>query len=527
MPKVIPRLLVSTITLDKLDGGLNLRDDPTEIAQNETSDCMNVTLDERGGAVSRLGLSKLNGASLLPQAPDFLYYSAIADALLAYISSDGGFGKLYKSTDGGATWSAVTTTFTAGAQAAIIDFAGTNGAKVVLVNTLDGVYSYPAALTAPTHTAGGSANMDEVRGSSIAVWQNKLWVTGDIREDATHSKARVWFSDAGTELSWTVASKFVDIRDVDTKACTAIGSGMGMDVTGKPSILVFKDNSCYRINDSASGSYTTLHAKGGGAASNKAVASSLGRICSINREGIWVTDGLAQPQRVSDKISPLFTPDGLNMTSFAQWSASPYRDRIVFNITRAGQTSNTLMLEYHPVIGWIVPHALSLSAMATYTKQTSKLISASSNSGKVFNTFAGGTDDGVNIPARWLSPWIPVSQGDEGRLRYIRTKGRGTISMQALTDFSTVGDSYTITYDQGLGFVWGVDSWNNGVWGNPAIEGTTTQALDQVCKYVAFGFSASTATSTFKPPLLGDGTSPETGAWANYGFKLDYVQLQT
>ena len=109
----------------------------------------------------------------------------------------------------------------------------------------------------------------------------------------------------GSAVLWTVTTAFVDIRDVDTKPTTAIGSGMGMDITGKPSLLVFKEMSTYRLNDPSTGSYTTLHSRGGGAAGPMAVASNLGRICSINREGIWVTDGLAVPVRVSagEKIS--------------------------------------------------------------------------------------------------------------------------------------------------------------------------------------------------------------------------------
>src|SRR3990172_8316488 len=293
MPKVASRAQLVTFRVEGFDGGPNLRDAPTEVAANETPDCMNVTLDERGGAESRLGLLKLNAASLLPGTPAFLSYSTVADALLAYISTRLGLGRLYKSTDGGATWTEVTWTpgpplFTAGAQAAIVDFKN----RVVLVSTFDGVYSFPSDLALPTRTVGGAANMEEVRGSAIAVWQNKLWVTGDVREDATHSQARVWFSNAGNEQLWTVASAFVDIRDVDTKPCTAVGAGTGMDVTGKPTLLVFKETSTYRMNDPATGAYTTLHSKGAGAASNNAIAANLGRICSINREGIWVTDGL-------------------------------------------------------------------------------------------------------------------------------------------------------------------------------------------------------------------------------------------
>jgi hypothetical protein len=523
MPSVSPQERIATFQLQRFDGGLNLRDAPTEIAPNESPDCMNVTLNERGGIESRLGLLKLNAASLLPVAPSYLYYSTVADALLAYVPSDGGVGKLYKSTDGGVTWSVAYSTFTAGAEAAIIDFKN----RVVVVNTLDGVYSFPSDLSAPTHTAGGSANMDEVRGSAIAVWQNRLFVTGDIREDSTHSQSRVWKSNIGSELLWTVGTDFNDIREVDTKICTAIGGGVGIDVTGKPTLLIFKETSMYRMNDSTTMAYTTLHSKGAGAASAKAVATNLGRICSINREGIWVTDGLAIPIRVSDKLAPLFTQDGIDYVNFSKWSAAAYRDRVVFTIVRAGASSPNLMLEYHPELGWTVPHGLAIGVMVPYTKQTNKLFGAAAVGGQVYNVFTGGTDDGTAIAARYQTPWAPLVSGDEARLRYLRAYGRGQLTAQLRADFVTIGEDYSLDFNDGIGFVWGVGLWGVGVWSEPVSEGNADTALDQVCKHVSLMLSATTSDSGVRAPLLGDGIAAEIGSWAIYGVKLDYVQLGT
>lgn len=534
MPRVATSIQVGATFLDSMDGGLNLRDAPTQIQPNETPDCMNVTLDERGGVNSRLGLLKLNPGSLLFVTPVALYYSAVAGALVAYTSTDGGVGRLYKSTDGGVTWSSFYTALTQGGAGAFIDFKN----RLVFVNTLDGVYSFPSDLSAPTHTVGGTGNMEEVRGSAIAMWQNKLWVTGDIREDATHSKARVWFSNASSEVLWTVATAFVDIRDVDTLPCTNIGAGMGMDVTGKPTLLVYKQESVYRINDSTSGSYTTLHSRGAGSASNRTVVSVLGRICSINQNGIWVTDGVSIPQRVSDKISPLFSPLGLNLSQLANWTAGPWRDRAVFSVTSSAASKNDLVLEYHPAVGWIVPHifrrtvgTMPIGPMALYTKTTSSKLVAFcelfSGNGMLVEMFKGGSDDGLFINARFQSPWFVLDKGDEGRLRSLRVYGRGSCEAQLRQDFATIGDAYTLTFQQGLGFTWDVGNWDVGLWGDPATEGNANQPLDQVCKHVSFRFSNSTDTSSFQPPLLGTLATPEVGAWGIYEAKLDYIQLGT
>jgi len=256
----------------------------------------------------------------------------------------------------------------------------------------------------------------------------------------------------------------------------------------------------------------------------------LGRICSVNREGIWVTDGIAIPIRVSDKLQPLFTEDGLSLDSGASWAAAPYRDRVFFTLTRAGGTTNNLMLEYHPELGWTVPHGLSLGPMTVYTKATAKLIGAASGGvqeGEVYQVFKGGTDDGTPIAARYQTAWIPLAAGDEARLRYLRGYGRGTVAAQLQEDFATVGEVYTLAFAQGFGFVWDVDLWDVGEWGDPAIEGPADTALDQVCAHASLVLSASTSTTASKPALLGDGVSPEVGAWAIYGLNLDYIQLGT
>jgi hypothetical protein len=300
-----------------------------------------------------------------------------------------------------------------------------------------------------------------------------------------------------------------------------------MDVTGKPTLLVYKAESTYRINDSTSGSYTTLHSRGAGAAGHRCVASVLGRICSINRSGIWVTDGIAIPQRVSDKLTPFFSADGLNLGLLANWSAAAFTDRIVFSVTRAGKSTNDLLFEYHPAIGWTVPHKFTIGPMALYTKQANKLMGAASNSGKVFQMFTGGTDDGAAIPASYQTPWLVLNRGDEARLRQLRIYGRGTAGLSVRQDFGTLGDSYTLNFSQGFGYTWDVDRWDEGAWGDPAFEGNADQPLDQVCKHVSLVFSNSTSTSTFRPALLGDGNTPEVGAWGVYEAKLDYIQLGT
>jgi hypothetical protein len=503
----------------RFDGGLNLRDAPSELAENETPACFNVTLDERGGVSARLGLAKLNGSSLLPAAPQYLYYSSVADALLAYISTDAGVGKLYKSTDGGVTWSSAYALFTAGASGAIVDFKN----RVVVVNTIDGVYSFPAGLAAPTHTAGGTNNMEAVRGSAVASWQNKLWVCGD-----PNNKPRVWRCAIGDELTWTIATDWTDIREVDDNILTGIGAGQGVDFTSKPTLIICKQNSTYRINDSSTGAFTTLHAQGAGAASAQSIASSLGRICFINDRGVWVTDGPSIPVRVSDKIGPLFSPDGLNLAALAGWTAGVQRDRIVFNVARNGSSTNNLQLEYHPQVGWFTAHkGMNLGPMALYTKNTRKLIGADVAAGKIYEVGKSGTDDGTAIACFWQTRWQEMNQGAEARLRRIRVWGRGNFDAYVKTDFTRgAGDQFNFDFATATdAFVWGAGVWGFDDWGDAQYESALDEPLDEVGKYMSLLISKSVTTSSSGPPLLTDGVAPEVGAFGFYQIRLDYVPL--
>jgi hypothetical protein len=516
---------IAGLPLKGFDGGLNLRDVWAELAPNESPLCYNVIFDERGAVVARLGITKLNAASLLPAAPSYLYYSQVADAILAYIPSDAGAGKLYKSTDGVA-WSSVYAGFTAGARGAIVDFNN----RVVVVNTLDGVYSFPAGLGAPTHSAGGTNNMDEVRGSAIAAWHNHVIVAGDIRNDSTHSLARLYASALADETTWNDSTKGSwtnDIREVDDQAITAIGAGQGVDINQKPSLLVCKRNSVYRVNDSETGAYTTLHASGAGCASATALCSLLGRVVFINDIGIWVTDGISVPQRVSDRIAPLFEND-LNLATLPAWTAGVQRDRAVFNVARQGSSTNNFQIEYHPLYGWVTVHkGMNLGPMTVYTKQTRRLIAASATTGAVYQVGTGGTDDGTPIQCFWSSKDFSLLNGREVRLRSLRAWGRGNVPVPIAirTDYQrSTGDTFTYDYRQS-GFQWDVDHWDQGVWGDVVYVSDEAQPLEEVCRNVQIAIGVTVSSSSTAPALLDDGTTPETGAFGFYEALFQFVPV--
>src|SRR5262245_30475105 len=55
-------------------GGLNKRDAPSELQENESPDCMNFTLDERGGLVKRLGYEVVGVLGDIPVRSFFFWH---------------------------------------------------------------------------------------------------------------------------------------------------------------------------------------------------------------------------------------------------------------------------------------------------------------------------------------------------------------------------------------------------------------------------------------------------------------------
>jgi hypothetical protein len=503
------------------DGGLNLRDAWPELQPNESPGAYNVIFDERGAVVPRLGIVSLNSASLLPQPANYLYESKVASALLAYISADAGQGKLYSSADGGVTWSSVYAGFTAGASGAIVDFHG----SVAVVNTLDGVFLFPPGLGAPTHTAGGTNNMDEARGSTIANWKNRLIVGGDPRQDATHSKARLYGCKPGDGTTWNDATESWtnDIVEIDDEGLTLVGSGQGVDINQKPTLYVCKESSAYRVYDDSTGAFTTLHASGAGASNANAAATVLGRIVTINKTGIWETNGIVEPVRRSDNITPLFAKD-LNENTVSSWTAGVQGDRVLFNVTRLNGAR--LQIEYHVLTHWLAAHkGMNLGPMTVYTTGGRKLLGASATDGKIFQVGVGGSDDGTPISSLWASKDFPLLNGDPARLRNLDIWGRGAFNAAIRTDYLRgAGDDFPQDFTGG-GFTWDIDYWDQGLWGDLIYVDRQGQPLEEVCRNAQVVISASTSATTQQPALLDDGETPEVGYWGVYELQFRFVPV--
>jgi hypothetical protein len=497
---------IRTLVLDDFSGGWNPRDAFSQIADNESPDCLNITLDERGGVVKRLGMDRLGSGSGLSGSPKIMFYwQKTGDTIVQD-------GTAIKKTSDFVTFTTIKT-YSTSARAAFCDFQG----KLVAVHPADKVSSYDGTTWTDHATSP--------KGAAIAVWQNKVWVTAD-----PDNFSRVYASNAGDPTVWTLASDYVDVREKDNAPCTALGAGQGMDISGRAGLLVFKAHSVHRINDSRSGStfgqYTTLHNEAGAAGPLCVVSTQEGTICFIGLDGIYITNGVDQPVLASTKLDPLFKSTQVNFAQAANWCAGLFRDRVVFSLTRgSGQTTNNFMLELHPGLGWIVPHSIGLSAMTSFQTNDQQLYGASATAGKCFQIFKGGADDGSAITGRFSTRWFEPAGAYLMRMRRIRVEGRGDFQIYTKADY-TVGDGERADFiTPPVAGVWGTSVWGLDEWGSDEFEVYNDFYSLGIAKTVSWVVSETSSTSTTGPKLLQDGGAPEVGAFGLYGIRLDFVRL--
>lgn len=488
-------------------GGPNLRDAPPELAANEVSDSWNVVFDERGGAGSRLGYTKYNGSAFGVSVPvKNVYWSPMLGTTITQAGAD-----LYKGTS-----TTSVKTFTTNGRVGFAEMAG----KVVVGHPVDGLFT---STDGTTWNAVVAANRP-TKMDALAVWQNKLW-TNDL---VGTSPSRVHYSDAGDPTAWTNATQFNDLREKDNEQIVAFHISSGQDILGRPGLLAFKQESFYRIYDSATSAYTTVDATNG-AASALAVVGVGARVLFLNKHGIfWWAEGQPGAVNASDRLQPLWQPSQVNDAQLALWCAGRHGTRARFSLTRAGSTANDLAFEYSPDQQWCAPqsNAMSCYTISTGTTETSYGGSASVN-GQVYQLDSGGTDDGIAITSRLQTRWLELSAGFQASLWQIRLHGRGSGTVTVRRDYVTGGgDSYPfsltdpgVTYDSGLRYDTGV------MYAVPASQYTQAFYSVGLCRQLSLQFTATTTATVSGTQLLGVGTSPLVGAWALYGIEWLYSPL--
>lgn len=492
-------------------GGLNLRDAAPELAGNESPDLWNVTLDERGGAQKRLGYQKWNGSvydsgTLVKNA----YYWPSATTLLVQVGA-----KLYKDTSASSTH-----TFTTADRVSFADFAG----KVWVVHPVDGLYSSSDGST-------WTAVSGSPKGSTMISWQNRLIIGGD-----PSNPAELYGSGIGDGTDWLTSTGHGWTNQLRDNASSgagdliiAVGAASGVDIQGRPGLIVCKRSVTYRVYDADTGFYQILDNQIG-AASGLSIANLFGRTIILSERGIYWTDGVSQLTQASQKIDPWFQSNQVAFDQLDLWCAGVKGDRVRFSMPRAGQTANSVALEYHPLEGWIVAGSNAASCYTTYQKNTQQLLAGSpSVNGQVYEMDVTGADDGAAITSRFQTRWLEPTAGHPIRMRRLRVSGNGTFNVNIFENYDTASSQQLEAAITGSAAVYDDPGsvYDNSLtlYGPLKTQDHTDFYSLGVTNAISFQIAETSTISTTAQPLLGGTAESEIGAWSLYALDLQYVPL--
>lgn len=487
-------------------GGLNLRDQPSQLAENESPSCMNATLNERGGAEKRLGYEldgPLDTGEPDPFPADVVNsHDSVVLGLVLVQAGD----EIYKRTAAGAY--TLIDDFTTAARVTFVDFDDV----VVMVHPVDGIFTTDGSTFS-------SRVGDPIVGQAVAAWQGKVWVA-----DGT----TIYWSAIGDPATWSPSVDFVRLLEPDDRPVVKL------TVSANGGLVAQKRRSSHRILDSETGANATIDPSHGAAGPLAAVTYE-GLVVSISDEGIFVTDGLLPLEFVSSKVAPVFREENLAMASLADMAAGVYQDRVVFSLRRAGGTANDLTLEYHPQQGWIVPHSFGASCFVTLTDEARTLFHGDGD--LIWKTFVGGADaagsaDEADIASHFQTRWFDLNGSYKTRMRHLHVIGRTPadgVDVFVKRDYmSGDGDGYTLVMSHNDN----IAEWDSGdtydvglLWGPGSFAGHGDIWSLGTARHVSFLIRETSDHVGSGPPILEEGLSPEVGAWALYGFQLEHIRI--
>lgn len=409
--------------LSDFSGGLNLRDSSAEIAPSETPDSVNWTLDTRGALKFRNGCERA-GATALPGTSGAAARLFRSDALGQWLCmrESAGAYHLFTNPNGspnGGAWTdrgALNGNIGAGSHANAVDWPGATPLAVIVLaasGTNSTVYTWDGT----TLTNVGIAQ--NVQGNSIAVWQNRVWIGGYPVNNASGNLTRLFASKIGDPATWSTPDGLtVDIRDRDAAQLTGLGVAGG-------ALVVFKRRSAYRVNDSATGAYTTID-PAAGVVNHRSVVSVRGRLYTWGVDNIYEWNGVGPGVPVGDKILPLFTSQATGATL----SGGVLQNRVLFTYSLSGGSPDALV-EYDPQYGWLMQHALADSAaneISSLASDGTTLYGAIQDGNASYSIFSGtpGIDvgGGSAFPANhFRTKWIEPAGGMFVRINRLQVEG--------------------------------------------------------------------------------------------------------
>lgn len=335
-------------------GGLNLRTDQFQLADNESPEMLNVEVDPRGGVFSRGGMARYNsvdvGGVWSPQKLTPFYgvntvlMLANNNRVMRYVSGSNTFTNLEYSSGNPIVSDGVHGACFAAWGSTLYMATGTGGSAVA-------TYKWDGSTTYATALGGIVSNSDWLAGTNdkfpraehLIVHTNKMFAANVITEGTTH-RNRIHFSLEAFPQKWDKDDYFDILGGGDGIVGMCVVNGV---------LIIFKPYAIYALYGYDNTNYRLVEVSGSlGCLSHHAMAQTeSGVYFYSSNKGLFFLDG-SNIVDVFERMRPVFDLGYINSAAEEAISVSWVGQRVWLSVpystTGTGATEPTVNIVYDP-----------------------------------------------------------------------------------------------------------------------------------------------------------------------------------
>lgn len=433
-------------------GGLNTKDQPYLLTDNQARDVNNIQPSRTGAIVKRNGLVTFATLSAIANSlyafeyPSSTVLVAVVNGQIVKISTAGVQATLKSGLNASARWEF--------ASAVPIGAQG----PLYMMNGIDAPQTWDGAAGATSNfvpTTGVVPN-----GKFCLYAFNQLFVAG-----TASNPSRVYWSAIGDPTSFDPAALtgagFQDFDARDGQSITALGR-VG------PYVLVAKPRKLWVIADTAAPTTRQISDSIGCVAHRSLAQGPDGTFFLSEDRGVYLTNG-SSLKPVSDLIQPTIDQGG---PTLSQAASIYFAGHYYLSAQLLGSGFNDTVLDYDTTMGSWWKHSFGSNQFAVWhINNVAALYSAKGADKIVDQCFVAGTlfDNGNQFPWAWRGPWQSPSWTPRHRrvgptpyyrkrLRQIRITGAGTVDVSLAKDFAITESLVRANF---LGTAPVADTWAN------------------------------------------------------------------
>ena len=464
--------------LESFSGGLNFRADQFDLAQDESPDLLNVTVDPRGGVQIRNGVIRRNPTALSADVKGIWgfhtdggtnrvmvnYGTKVAHSASANFTD---LTNITNRTDGSRVYGITFNNVTYGVSYDQVSFKWDGSTDADLGTTLDGSSGqFPKA-------------------QYVAQWNNHVWV-GNTYEGG-NTKYRLRWSNLNDAEKWTAA----DYVDVDKGEAGDYITGL---VSAGDRIVVFKSNSIYAVYgfDSDSFQLVNITKTVGSIPLSSPVATPYGVFFWHDRSGVHVL-GQNGTAYIFDKLKPAIDDGRITFSNPPQLAWANEKLYVSVDYAHEGSTIRRTFI-YDPSLSkggaWVMSDIDNGPLFAYHPPNSEHLLLGGcvANTGRVIHiddddsrVFDKYVTSEANIPSYFVTSWMatrnPVVNKRWGKPQMVtlaKSSLELTVEVYKDYDFADYAKSFEVEIaGRSSTSVWDTATWNtedgsggNGYWGS-------------------------------------------------------------